>query len=115
MLALGSMTVLSALAAALTLLSSTETAIAARYRDGVALFYDAEASLARGILTLRREPDWTNVPAPLDGSWQAADAGGGMVRITAQARGSAGARRAVEAIVARAGGGVRVVRWREVR
>jgi hypothetical protein len=115
MLALGSTAALSALAAAVTLLSTTETAIAARHRDSVALFYEADATLARAIVTLRREPDWSAVEPPLDGRWRLADAGGGMVTVTAVARGRAGARRTVEAILARSGGGVRLVRWREVR
>ena len=113
--------VLLALGGALVLQSSTESAIAARYRDGVQAFYAAEAALERGIARLRETADWSALAAEAvdwrelePGLW-VRDAGGGLMSLRAEALGPGGARRTVEVAIARSGPGVRVTVWREVR
>jgi hypothetical protein len=53
--------VLSALGLSLLVMASTETLIAAHYRDGVEAFHAAEAGLERAIPELALAPDWSAV------------------------------------------------------
>jgi Tfp pilus assembly protein PilX len=53
--------VLSALGLSLMVMASTETLIAANYRDGVEAFHAAEAALERAIPELASVPDWSAV------------------------------------------------------
>jgi hypothetical protein len=57
MLVLLVMMTLSALAMSLALLVSTESRVAANYRDGLEVFYGAEAALERVLPDLAAEPD----------------------------------------------------------
>lgn len=138
-LAMAAITLLLALGGGLVTLAITETAIAARYRDGMQAFYAADAAAERTIAQLRATADWGPLVGAgavwqpyaagwLDGivggpvqpwrSWitvSLRDAGSGLVAIRARADGPRGARRVVEATVGRAGTGVRILGWREVR
>lgn len=64
-LALVAMVLLTALGVALTLITSTETRVAALFRDGTAAFHVADASLERVVAELAGVADWNRV---LDGS-----------------------------------------------
>lgn len=52
---------LSAVGLALTLLTITETAIAANARQGIEAFYGAEAAVAYALQEVAAEPDWADV------------------------------------------------------
>ena len=56
---------ISAIAVALVLATSTESLIARNFRDGAAAMYAADAIAVRGISDLAAEPDWSAV---LDGT-----------------------------------------------
>jgi hypothetical protein len=117
-LALAAMTLLMTLGGALVTLSVTETAIAARHRDGLAALYAAEGALAATMAALRAEADWA-VVAPRGEPWRAfadgwvRDEGDGRVAVRAQAARGPGTRRIVEVTVSRAEEGIRVLSWRE--
>lgn len=63
--AMMSVLVISAMAVALVLATSTESLIVRNFRDGVAAMYAADAIVVRAIDDLAAEPDWSTV---LDGS-----------------------------------------------
>lgn len=67
------MTLMSALGMALALVTMTETAIAANYREGTEALYAAEAAVGYVMQEVRREPDWSRV---LDGKAPSALADG---------------------------------------
>ncbi len=138
-MAISAMTLLMVLAGALVTLTLTETAIAARQRNGLQAFYAAEAVVARTMRDLREAPDWEAVVAAASGApylegpiglvlgssvplaplsqitvaaWvSSGDAG--MVMIRGEARGPGGIRRLIETTVAREGHNLRVALWRE--
>ena len=121
-LALASMTVMLTLAGSLVITSSTEVTLAARYRDGVQTFYAAEGTLEEAIARMRGEADWGALVSPGSPAWQplgpglwVRDGGDDMLAVRAEARIGAGARRTLEATIARSGAGVRLVLWRELR
>jgi hypothetical protein len=136
--ALASMSLLMALGGALLTLTSTEAAIAARFRDGLQASYAAEAALGRAMLDLRSAPDWVAfVEAAagrpyLDGSLDLVVPGAaldvslarmsvsvslegspeGTVTIRAVVNGPLAIRRIVEGTVAHDGEGIRLALWR---
>ena len=55
------MTLISALGMALTLVTMTETAILANYREGTETLYAAEAAVEYVMQEVRRVPDWNRV------------------------------------------------------
>ncbi len=139
LVALAALSILLALGGALLVTTTTETAIAARYRNGVQAFYAAEAAVERVMSDLRTAPDWESVAAATGGRpyvqgpltellasastapslariavtvW-VAWAGPGMLTIRGEARGPLGVRRRIEATVSREGHDVRVADWRE--
>ena len=59
--ALMAMMLLLPLGAALTLITTTETRIAANYRDGLDTLYAADAGVELAVSELRRVPNWTDV------------------------------------------------------
>ena len=61
-LALMGMVLLTTLGGAVVVLTSTETTIAARFRDGLEAFYAAEGGIARALVDLRTA-DWDEVRA----------------------------------------------------
>lgn len=65
--ALMAMLLLTALGLALMLTTTTETMIAANYRDGVEGMYAADAGIERTMQDLLTVPDWNNVLATDDG------------------------------------------------
>jgi hypothetical protein len=128
---------LTVLGGAIVMATVTETAIAARHRDGIDAFYAADSALAHALLALDGEMDWSGVVSgsdwrpyvegPLDGLIGAGDegfratvtvwvrdAGGGAVELRARAVHGDRAR-VVEAHVARRDGSTRVLSWREGR
>jgi PilX N-terminal len=133
--ALLAMTLLTVLGGAVVVATVTETAIAARHREGIDAFYAAESALAHTLLALDREADWDGmvsgsawrryVEAPLADLIGAAgdspvvtvwlrDAGGGQVEVRVRAAHDRRAR-VVEATVARRDGSTRVLSWRDGR
>lgn len=138
-MAICAMTLLMVLAGALVTLTLTETAIAARQRNGLQAFYAAEAVVARTMRDLREATDWVALvadasgapylegpfhlvlgssvpPAPLSqitvAAWVSSGEAG-MVTIRGEARGPGGIRRLVETTVAHEGHNLRVALWRE--
>lgn len=76
------MVLMMALGAALILITSSETMIAANFRAGDEAFYAADAVFERALADLRALPDWTSV---LDGSTRSSFADGqpiGVRRLT---------------------------------
>ena len=67
------MVLMMALGAALILITSSETMIAANFRAGDEAFYAADAVFERALADLRAVPDWTSV---LDGSTRSSFADG---------------------------------------
>jgi Tfp pilus assembly protein PilX len=65
--ALMAMLLLTALGMALMLTTTTETMIAANYRDGIEGMYSADAGIERTMQDLLTVPDWNNVLASDDG------------------------------------------------
>jgi Tfp pilus assembly protein PilX len=65
--ALMAMMLLTALGMALMLTTTTETMIAANYRDGIEGMYAADAGIERTMQDLLTVPDWNNVLASDDG------------------------------------------------
>jgi Tfp pilus assembly protein PilX len=65
--ALMAMMLLTALGLALMLTTTTETMIAANYRDGLEGMYAADAGIERTMQDLLTVPDWNNVLASDDG------------------------------------------------
>jgi hypothetical protein len=61
------MMLLTALGMALVLTTTTETMIAANYRDGIEGMYSADAGIERTMQDLLTVPDWNNVLASDDG------------------------------------------------
>jgi hypothetical protein len=59
--ALMAMMLLLPLGAALTLITTTETRIAANYRDGLDTLYAADAGVELAVSELRRVPNWADV------------------------------------------------------
>lgn len=137
-LALTATALLTALGGALVTLTTTETMIAARHRDGLQAFYAAEAALERALGELRTTADWeavatgTEGPAFLEGSLHEVVPGAdervrlsvvvwvspadeGMVTVRARAYGPLGVSRTLEATAARSEAGIRVLSWRERR
>jgi hypothetical protein len=128
---------LTVLRGAIVMATVTETAIAARHRDGIDVLYAADSALAHALLALDGEMDWSGVvsgsdwlryvEAPLDeliGTGDDAfratvtvwlrDAGSGAVELRVRAVHGDRAR-VVEANVARRDGSTRVLSWREGR
>ena len=66
-IALMAMLLLTALGMALMLTTTTETMIAANYRDGIEGMYAADAGIERTMQDLLTVPDWNNVLASNDG------------------------------------------------
>jgi Tfp pilus assembly protein PilX len=67
-LALMTMVLMVALGAALVLITSSETIIAANFRAGHEAFYAADAAFERALADLRSVPDWTSVIGGAAGS-----------------------------------------------
>jgi hypothetical protein len=135
--ALMATSLLTVLGAAIVMGTVTETAIAARHRDGIYAFYAADSALAHTLVTLDGEADWSVVvpgaawrrvvEAPLSGLigagddefravvtvW-ARDAGGGVVELRVRAVHGDRAR-VVEATAARRDGSTRLLSWQEGR
>src|SRR5436190_11531842 len=65
--ALMAMMLLTALGMALMLTTTTETMIAANYRDGIEGMYAADAGIERTMQDLLTVPDWNNVIKTDDG------------------------------------------------
>lgn len=135
-LALMAMTLLATLGGALVMQTSTETAIAASFRDGLAAFYAAEGALEAGMASVAGAPDWqalvSSLPVSPDPAWRALavpppTAGmtvdvrvrlastPGLLELSASAATPRGARRTVQATISRAGEGIRRLFWREER
>ena len=66
--ALMAMLTMVALGAALTLMTMTESMIAANHRDGLQTLYAAEAGIDLAISRLRTTPDWTGVVTATGGA-----------------------------------------------
>lgn len=60
-IALMSITLMTALGSALVLTTMTEVTIAGNYKEGVEAFYAAEAAVEWAIQDLRAAPDWSQV------------------------------------------------------
>jgi Tfp pilus assembly protein PilX len=139
-LALTGMVLMLTLGGALVMLTSTETAIAANFRDGAQMFYAAESGIAAAMTQLESVPDWatvvTGVSAPfvslpfrdvVAGAavdqrlsvvvWVTDDPinDPAMVVLRSRAYGAHGAERTVETTVWQSAEGVRVLDWRESR
>jgi hypothetical protein len=134
-LALVAIVLLLTLAGAAVLLTSTETAIAAGFRDGVDAFYTADGAVERAIVDLTPVADWTalaaTLPAAAEAPWRVlttesagrfvvdlwirTEASAGMVTVQGRASGARGVQRTIQATVGRAGEGVRLLAWRERR
>jgi hypothetical protein len=74
-LALLALVVLAMVGGALVTVTITETAIAARFRDGVQAFYAADGALERALAEVAAAPDWAALIDPLpaaasDPSWR---------------------------------------------
>ena len=140
MLALTGMVLMLTLGGALVILTSTETAIAANFRDAAQTFYAAESGIAAAMMQLETVPDWETVvngaPAPfLSRPLRDVVAGAtidlrlsvvvwvtddpiedpAMLVLRSHAYGAHGAERTVETTVWQSGEGVRVLDWRELR
>jgi hypothetical protein len=137
-IAVMSMTLMTALGAALILTTMTETGISANYVGGIEAFYAADAAVERTVAELPAADDWhALIGVRFDGpaealvpavptasqirivlSVAAAEVEGGLV-VRAEASGPRGVDRTVEATVSRTDGvgpaGIRVLAWKEVR
>ena len=125
------MTLMTVLASTLILVTITEAAVAASYRDAIVTRYVAEGAAERAIAGVRMAADWGFLAAEAtqfsfaEGTGAAVvrataasrDAGVETLELTAQASGPDGAVRTVVVVVTRDrsvnSGQIRVASWRE--
>lgn len=134
-LALVATVLLLTLGGAMVMLTVTETAIAATFRDSIAARYAADGAVEQAIASLGAvadwdlwlaglpqadAPPWRRLPTQMgeDFSIDVAMRGGpapGVYALRARASAGRGVQRTVEVSVSRAAEGVRILTWREER
>lgn len=134
-LALVATMLLLTLGGAMVMLTATESAIAASFRDGIAALYAADGAVEQAIAGLGAVPDWdewlAGLPPAPDPPWRQLPAaasgafsidvamrggpGAGVFTLRGRASGARGVQRTVEAVVSHAATGVRFLTWREAR
>jgi len=125
------MTLMTVLASTLILVTITEAAVAATYRDGIVTRYVAEGAAERAIAAARATPDWrmlaarsvqwtfaeTSGSALVTATAASLDGGVETLELTARATGPDGIVRTVIVLVSRDNmadsGQIRVLSWRE--